>query len=878
VLIALKSLRGLIVRTALLFLSILVVSTAFTLLLSASQTLKVTVDQDLAEYWRTTYDILVRPPGYRTPIEEKYGLVQANHLSGIPGGITFGQYEAIKHIPGVEVAAPVAMLSYFDLEVRFGVWLELGRRELINESGAYLERITLTASDNVRRYETIFQHYYYASAQPAEHSMEEAQDAYAQGLNVLELDGSSPYVLGATYQIPVLMAAVDPDQESKLVGLDSAVVQGNYFTSSDTVRKIQGRMIETDESIYGYVFPILINTHSYVQAEIQRDLWRVDLPGKDETLGEVLERGGIDYLDGLPSYPLSSFAITNEEVYRWLPSTWDNLSLQSLGVGDRLGFTSFTNPPSRIQYVEKQFPGTPSKMVLEAVPLGRAECPPLNSTCTPQVGFRSLSRRKIKDSPANIRGELKGVFDINKLSALTSELIYVPVETYYPPLATLRYDEHGNSIDPGVVVHPTLNPEGYIQCPPLILTTLETARLFNPVDPISAIRVRVGGIDRFSPEAQAKIEAIAGAIIEATGLDVDVVVGSSPQRVLVHIPGYDDIAPLGYVEELWIHKGVTLSYLREIRRVNLIFFSLILSVCALNILNTTHMTVLGRRWEIALLKALGWRSSTVFGLVLLELGAVGLVAGMLGALLAWILAALLELEMQLYQLLFVIPLAMGLCLFGGVLPAWAAARTSPASALRQGEISYHRPVFFGRLSLATYALRSLIRRRARTVLVTFIMALAAVLLSIFLAASLSFQGYLSGTLLGEYLALRIEGYHYLMAVVCLLVAGITTADVLLVSTLERRREIGLLKALGWSTTALARLFLIEGALLGTLGGLMGTGAGLGSMVYLYRALPLGAVWAGILGVGVPAAVGVLAALYPARVASIVPPAESMRHE
>ncbi|MDF1501279.1 MAG: hypothetical protein P1P76_12500 [Anaerolineales bacterium] len=99
-------------RSLLLLFSVLVVSAAFGLFLSAAATIKATVDQDLAQYWRSTYDILVRPQGSRSKIEEEHGLVQANFLTNIPGGITMEQFEAIRSIPGVEVAAPVAMIGY----------------------------------------------------------------------------------------------------------------------------------------------------------------------------------------------------------------------------------------------------------------------------------------------------------------------------------------------------------------------------------------------------------------------------------------------------------------------------------------------------------------------------------------------------------------------------------------------------------------------------------------------------------------------------------------------------------------------------------------------------------------------------------------------
>jgi len=109
----------------------------------ASESATLTATQELSRYWRTTYDILVRPSGFRSPIEEKYGLVEANYLSGINGGITITQYETIKAIPGVEVAAPIAMLGYV---------FQMARTERLSgfsEPGAYVLENLITVDNGM---------------------------------------------------------------------------------------------------------------------------------------------------------------------------------------------------------------------------------------------------------------------------------------------------------------------------------------------------------------------------------------------------------------------------------------------------------------------------------------------------------------------------------------------------------------------------------------------------------------------------------------------------------------------------------------------------------------------------------------------------------
>jgi putative ABC transport system permease protein len=57
-------------------------------------------------------------------------------------------------------------------------------------------------------------------------------------------------------------------------------------------------------------------------------------------------------------------------------------------------------------------------------------------------------------------------------------------------------------------------------------------------------------------------------------------------------------------------------------------------------------------------------------------------------------------------------------------------------------------------------------------------------------------------------------------------AGLGTFNIMMVSVLERVREIGLLKALGMSDTTVLLLYLIQGLLIGLIGGLSGFGLGI----------------------------------------------------
>jgi putative ABC transport system permease protein len=118
-----------------------------------------------------------------------------------------------------------------------------------------------------------------------------------------------------------------------------------------------------------------------------------------------------------------------------------------------------------------------------------------------------------------------------------------------------------------------------------------------------------------------------------------------------------------------------------------------------------------------------------------------------------------------------------------------------------------------------------------------------------------------------------------LGAVALLVGGVGVANVMVISVLERRSEIGVRRALGATRRHIAIQFLAESLLLAGLGGLLGTA--LGAAATAGYALERG--WqtvlpAPALGGGVVAAlaVGAVAGLYPAMRAARMSPTDALR--
>ena len=125
----------------------------------------------------------------------------------------------------------------------------------------------------------------------------------------------------------------------------------------------------------------------------------------------------------------------------------------------------------------------------------------------------------------------------------------------------------------------------------------------------------------------------------------------------------------------------------------------------------------------------------------------------------------------------------------------------------------------------------------------------------------------------------LTGLLVSLGAVALLVGGVAIANVMVMSVMERRAEIGLRRALGATRRHIRRQFLGEAVLLAGMGGVLGAavGASVTAAFAVARGLaitvPLSGLGASVLSA---LAVGALAGVYPAVRAARIPPAEAVR--
>lgn len=120
-----------------------------------------------------------------------------------------------------------------------------------------------------------------------------------------------------------------------------------------------------------------------------------------------------------------------------------------------------------------------------------------------------------------------------------------------------------------------------------------------------------------------------------------------------------------------------------------------------------------------------------------------------------------------------------------------------------------------------------------------------------------------------------------VALISLVVGSIGIMNIMLVTVTERTSEIGLMKAIGYSNYDVLTMFIVESAVVGTIGGVLGAILGCvgayaaATLMSLPVVLPAGKIFAGFV---VSIIVGLIAGAYPANKAAKMKPVDALRHD
>ena len=907
-------------RPLALLLGMLVATTSFAVLIGTVRTSRLRVAGTVKASSRSAYDILVRPRGSTIGLERSRGLVRENYLSGIFGGISLRQYGAVRRISGVQVAAPIAMVGYVLQDVRVPVDLT----DLLAGRRRQLFRVSVTRSTDrgLTRVRDLRSTYVYVTRRPLEPvtrfsaaqsvfgpterlesgrrvvvcpaattprrasgpfdpGARERMDCWStrSGLEARGFAGLPGGHVGALvdWPFPFLVAAIDPGPEAALAQVDDAIVDGRYLRAAD-----RPTTVTTGVSSYLQV-PVLVSTRPYAD-----DGDAVTVSRLSAAAAATMTRGlGPERLDRRLSAAQGPIVrrrrIDATAAYRQL--------LERLSAGLATFVDSYwTVGAARYrQRGAKTLVPTP---VDNPDAVWRSALQSTGFVLAPIDAADTAFRPVVAHVGSNkTNGEIRlpalhavGRFDAARLPGF-NPLSAVPLETYNPPTAG-AVDARTDRLLGGRELLPNGNIAGYLQSPPLMLTTLASLSAFtNPAvfgrhtthgAPISVIRVRVAGVTGADAVSRERVRVVAEEIAQRTGLDVDVTQGSSPTPMTIRLPAGRLGRPALSLREGWVKKGVAVAILGALDRKSVLLLALILAVCALYVANAAAAAVRTRRTELGVLACLGWRARKLFATVLLEVGLVGLGAGVIGALLAVALASPLGLEIPVERAALAVPAAVVLALVAAFVPARRAARADPAAAIRPAVQVVRRAR--NTRTVAGMAMTNLARAAGRSLLGALSLAVGVCALTLLLAVTLAFRGTVVGTLLGEAVSVQVRGVDYLAAAVTVVLGAAVVADVLYLNVRDRSAEFATLRAVGWREGPLARLVALEGVGMGLLGSVVGAGAGLALAAAFAGTLRPALVTTAAAGIAAGTLVAAAAVLLPVAMLRRLPTARALAEE
>ncbi|WP_426507522.1 FtsX-like permease family protein [Dactylosporangium sp. McL0621] len=907
-------LRGRGGRSVALLLGVLVATTGFTVLTGATDTARLQVTGEVDRSADAAYQVLVRPKGTRTHLEDDRQKVRPNSLSGIYGGITTDEAARIAALDGVDVAAPIAMVGYAN-QTRFAsvdVTALVDRtldRQLIRVDRTFLADRGLSSAQGRAEFLYVTKHrlawpkidgasssgiqFSDGSVRPGAELCDDSlavledgapvcqwidmgemsnlmSDLQGAQLTILQLLPDGRFQEGSmgdhadqvvttdtasvtlTWKTPMLLAAIDPAAEARLVGLDRTLTAGQYLGPADSLGRAPAPVDEP-------IVPVLSVERPYPDNSLRIGLSRVPLSAAPP--GDT------------PPHALATLdAMTGPNL--------ETRTVQSRpqAVGD-LTFLSPFMRVGGVDYVEAPDGSLSAVPVASNPEAWRVK--DIEGVHLPWQLY-DTSYRTVAQSSKLGYAKITGVYDPGRVQTF-DPLSKVPMETYQAPEAT-GGDQRTRDLLGGGALRPNGNPAGYLATPPALLTSLalldqlyETLGLSTARKaPVSAVRVRVAGVHGFDAAARERVRVVAERIAAATGLDVDITYGSSPQPQAVDISAGKFGRPALRLSELWTRKGVAAAIVSAVDRKSVVLFVLVLVVCALFLTNAVAAGVRDRRTELATLTALGWPARRVFGAVLGEVAAIGLVAGAGTMLLAAPLGYLLDVRVPWGRALLAVPIALLLALLAGLLPALSAARARPAKGLRPVA---SRPRRAGRpRGPIGLGLRNLLRVPGRTLLGACALAIGITAATVLGAITFAFHGAIVGTLLGDAVSLQVRSVDAVAVAATVLLGALAVADVLYLNVRDRSAELATLRATGWTSGALGRLVAAEGLGIGVLGGLLGAGLGLGGAAWLVGTVTAGLVWTALAALAAGALVATAAAIVPALLLQRLPTARLLAEE
>lgn len=836
-------------RFILLLVGVLILSAGLSYLIGITQANNGTVVDELQKRWKSSYHLVVRPEGSRS-VTEDLNLLEPNYLSGMEGGISLEQYELIKQIDNVDIAAPIAMIgsstNYVELE-----------NPDIKEPGIY--RIKTVENVNTGAKITTEEYNQYVTV--GSWFPPDATDY-----------GVSPGMYTLSYGTEVMIAGIDPEAEAALVGIDQAMAASDnsrYFSKDEpfTARQL-------DADIEEIQIPVIISNQDFVDANITYTIEKMDIPfeaNQHETIEDIRIKGKESYLDTLKGTQVEEYTYNTTDVHNMLVEKILNPSYD--GIVRLPDSVWVALKPSTVKYIPVTSPfGERWPYTYEVEPFKLPDDSPFY-TKNMYRQFNPYSKDSSKWP--KLRMNFIGVFDPHNLKVSKDPLTELPMETYFPAKAQWVMDSSNNPVNPPADMKPTNDAYGFLTKPPLVLTTLDAAARILGDTPISAIRVNVTGVETMNEESEVLLKEVATKIQEKTGLITDITLGSSPQYALTHLPGLAGEEALGWVQQPWIKLGSSISIFQEAKIGMAGVIASVILVAIVYVFASNIIMLFARKKEFAVLLSLGWRPSQLSKLLFLE----STILGSLVALISWFILGMFfvsgSIDTSLLRVFLIGVSGLAIYWLGSLIPIWLIKRIKPYESMKSGEVSKRTNRIVRAESVLGMSMNNLFTQWQRSLLSIIAIAVPTSLFIFFLFVTFRLKGVLYATWLGEFVGLEVGLMHYVAMGVALLIAILTTTEIMWQNVAERQPQIAVLKATGWQNKGIRLLVLLEGVLSGLLAGILGLGIALLIIYRMYGELPTGEFVFLFSTILIPIITGVVGAILPAEKAARILPYQAI---
>ncbi len=529
---------------AVLILIISTVSYTFSLFADANEQ----VEQNITNFSRGTYDILIRPEDSRTDLEKELNLIEENYLGIGDGGITIDEWENIKSHPDVEIAAPVASIGLFTA----------------------MERTFMKLKDPL---EMQYYEVEYSTSDGGVHTYKREKEWIVDfGTSIEEfLHFPSSYDVSSvlfsrdliTFLFPTSyhqVVAVDAEEEGKLTTFDLGPLEEEIF---DYNAYRSGKYAIPIMSLGDVTLPVqLVFTMDDLSEPSldEIDRWRTEFnkhmlySDHPQPENVVLYEKPEVYRDIVEEYIMDKRKY-EEEVYDLVPEEDHSPFLQEILYLDKdniLRFEKGTEEDGGIGLGQAIDPHTHRiGYLLDPVEYTVKDDQTL---VVKQIGvdeiyeaptYRELEEveyfdDEIDPNPEVLGGLLNEEGYFNFTENGTFSIIENTSDLASSPLGIYGREAPYLADDPSKTLHPSAVPGSFINTPAHGLISIDHAEYIKGDKPIDAIRVKVAGITGYDKKAADLIESMASEF-EAQGFTIDIVAGASLQDLTVEVEEIGDV-------------------------------------------------------------------------------------------------------------------------------------------------------------------------------------------------------------------------------------------------------------------------------------------------------------------------------------------------